>query len=76
MIDAIRCKLSEFERLSNGNDNGQTPKESKIKIRLTQIDEEINDLLSKVGSANAILMKYINDKISELDTERQTCIRK
>ena len=72
MIDAIRCKLSEFERLSNGNDNGQTPKESKIKIRLTQIDEEINDLLSKVGSANAILMKYINDKISELDTERQT----
>lgn len=72
MLDAIRCKLSEFERLSNGNDNGQTPKESKIKIRLTQIDEEINDLLSKVGSANSILMKYINDKISELDTERQT----
>ena len=35
-------------------------------------EEEINDLLSKVGSANAILMKYINDKVSELDTERQT----
>ena len=39
---------------------------------MTQIGEEINDLLSKVGSANAILMKYINDKVSELDTERQT----
>lgn len=49
-----------------------TTKVSKNKIRLTQIDEEINDLLSKVGSANAILMKYINDKVSELDTERQT----
>lgn len=36
---------------------------------MTQIDEEINDLLSKVGSANAILMKYINDKVSELDTD-------
>ena len=39
---------------------------------MAQIDEEINDLLSKVGSANSILMKYINDKVSELDAERQT----
>mgnify|MGYP000231496762 FL=1 len=39
---------------------------------MAQIDEEIGDLLSKVGSANSILMKYINDKVSELDAERQT----
>ena len=72
MLNAIRDKLSEFKKLSDEKENQSPPKVSKNKIRLTQIDEEINDLLSKVGSANSILMKYINDKVSELDTERQT----
>ena len=72
MLKAIREKLSEFKKLSDEEENKSVPKVSKKKIRLIQIDEEINDLLSKVGSANAILMKYINDKVSELDTERQT----
>ncbi|WP_337604257.1 recombinase family protein, partial [Anaerotignum lactatifermentans] len=72
MLNAIRDKLSEFKKLSDEKENQSTPKVSKNKIRLAQIDEEIGDLLSKVGSANSILMKYINDKVSELDTERQT----
>lgn len=71
MLNSIRDKLAEFEKLSDEKSSSTIPKVSKIKIRLTQIDEEINDLLSKVGSANNILMKYINDKVSELDTERQ-----
>lgn len=72
MLNAIRDKLSEFKKLSYEKENQSTPKVSKNKIRLAQIDEEIGDLLSKVGSANSILMKYINDKVSELDAERQT----
>ena len=72
MLNAIRDKLSEFKKLSDEKENQSTPKVSKNKIRLAQIDEEIGDLLSKVGSANSILMKYINDKVSELDAERQT----
>lgn len=71
MLNSIRDKLAEFEKLSDEKSSSTIPKVSKIKIRLTQIDEEINDLLSKIGSANNILMKYINDKVSELDTERQ-----
>ena len=39
---------------------------------MTQIDEEINELLDKVAGANNVLMKYINDKIAELDAARQT----
>ena len=72
MLNAIRDKLSEFKKLSRGKDAGANPQLSKTKIRLTQIDEEINGLLSKVANANSVLLKYINDKISELDTERQT----
>ncbi len=42
------------------------------KIRLTQIEEEIEDLLSKVSGASSVLMKYIDEKVSELDAERKT----
>lgn len=38
---------------------------------MAEIDEEIHDLLSKVVSANSVLITYINDKISELDTKRR-----
>ena len=41
------------------------------KIRLTQIEEEIEELLSKVSGASSVLMKYIDEKISELDAERK-----
>ena len=41
------------------------------KIRLTQIEEEIEELLSKVSGASGVLMKYIDEKISELDAERK-----
>ena len=72
MLNAISDRLSEFKQISSGKDAEANPQLSKTKIRLTQIDEEINDLLSKVANANSVLMKYINDKITELDTERQT----
>lgn len=42
------------------------------KIRLTQIEEEIETLLSKVSGASGILMKYIDEKVSELDRERKS----
>lgn len=32
------------------------------KIRLTQIEEEIDELLSKVSGASGVLMKYIDEK--------------
>ena len=41
------------------------------KIRLTQIEEEIEELLSKVSGAGDVLMKYIDEKVSELDAERK-----
>ena len=41
------------------------------KIRLTQIEEEIEELLSKVSGASGVLMKYIDEKVSELDAERK-----
>ena len=41
------------------------------KIRLTQIEEEIEELLSKVSGASSVLIRYIDEKVSELDAERK-----
>lgn len=71
ILDTIRGKLSEFKNLSCKKGNEETPEICKNKLHLAEIDEEIHDLLSKVGSANSVLITYINDKISELDTKRR-----
>ena len=72
MLGAIRSKLAEFKQLSSGKAGQAIPKVFQNKIRLTDIDVEIKDLLSKVGSANPILMEYINNRIAKLDEERKT----
>ena len=72
MFKAIQTKLSEFRELSAVAEENVSRQSTEKKIRLTQIDEEINELLAKVAGANSVLMKYINDKIAELDAARQT----
>jgi len=76
MLGAIKEKLSEFSSLKEGlrsflTDTGEAQKNMTEKIRLTQIEEEIDELLSKVSGASGVLMKYIDEKVSELDTERK-----
>ena len=72
MLGTIKEKLSEFPKLSCVIDTGEAPQNIHKKIRLTQIEEEIQELLSKVSGANGVLLKYIDEKISELDTEQKT----
>ena len=79
MFGAIRKRLSEFQKLSRISDSDYGENETKTfrqknrtkKIRLTQIGEEIEALLSKVSGAGSVLMKYIDERISELDAERK-----
>jgi len=71
MLAAIRERLAEFQSLSKQEDQRTSPKVNETKVRLTEIDNEINDLLSKVVGANAILMEYINNKVEALDAERR-----
>ncbi len=71
MFGAIKERLSEFQKLSCLSDTGEEQKHMMKKIRLTQIEEEIEELLSKVSGASSVLMKYIDEKVSELDAERK-----
>lgn len=38
---------------------------------MSEIENEMNDLLSKVVGANAVLMQYINEHIESLDAEQK-----
>lgn len=71
MLNAIRNKLSEFKTLSQKKKKQINPKINKNKIRMSEIENEINDLLSKVVGANEVLMQYINERVESLDAERK-----
>ena len=79
MLGAIKERLSEFSVLKEILPSYATAfsgesKNIHKKIRLTQIEEEIEDLLSKVSETSDVLIKYIDQKISALDTERKTLL--
>ena len=67
ILNAIKNRLAEFKTLSKH----ENIKPNTNKIRIAEINKEIEDLLSNVAGANAILIRYINDKISQLDDERK-----
>lgn len=69
MANAILEKLAEFKKLSGKNSGDAMPEISALKIRLALISGEIDGLLSKVGGADSVLMKYINQKVAELDVK-------
>ena len=71
MLNAIRDKLGEFETLSEKKGKRISPKINQNKIRMSEIDNEVNDLLSKVAGANEVLMQYINERVESLDAKRK-----
>lgn len=70
MSAAIEKKLLDFACLSDGEDSC-IHRNAEKKLRMIQLDEEISGLLSRVGSAEAVLLNYINEKLEELDREKK-----
>ncbi|MDE6608381.1 MAG: recombinase family protein, partial [Lachnospiraceae bacterium] len=66
----IKEKLSEFHTLSQRNDI-KDDRDAREERCLAEIEEEISSLLLRVADANDILMKYINDRIGELEKRRK-----
>lgn len=67
VLKQIKGKLAEFEGLNEQNATQTNPRLNENKIRLAQIDKEIDDLVGKVSGANSVLMRYINEKVEQLD---------
>ncbi len=66
----IRNKLLEFPVLTNKKESSHGGL-NENKMKLSQIEEDISNLLNKVSNANEILMKYINEKVEQLDIQRK-----
>lgn len=71
LTEAIRERLSEFKTLSGGGERPVDPRINEYKIRLAEIEKEIEDFLSKIRCAGDVLLAYINDRIKTLDDEKK-----
>lgn len=67
--------LMDRLRALQGNDEKiivqDTPEINERKIKLSDIEQKIENLLNGMAEGNAITIKYLNDKISELDAEKE-----
>lgn len=72
----MRNKLKEFGELTMREKPESTLEITKLKVRITQIEQEIDTLIDKVSAANKTTMEYINKKIEELDGEKETLKKK
>lgn len=49
---------------------------NQLNIKLIQIDEKINNLITKLASSNEVVMDYINKEITKLDMEKKEVVNK
>jgi hypothetical protein len=73
--NAIKNKLAEFDELTIETKKVVNPKIEKNQLQIIAIDNDIDNLLSKVTNANNTLMDYINKKIEELDKTRNEILQ-
>lgn len=66
----MQDKLREFSELQMREQPESTLQLTKLKVRVDQIEKEIDTLVEKIVTANKTTMAYINKKIEELDEER------
>ena len=69
-------KIKELSKVKLKLENKQTTKINKLKMEISKIDEDINNLMSKVLTANETLMNYINIEIKKLDDKKKELFTK
>ena len=67
----IQRRLGLFDKLCQREEPQLDRKCNEHRIRLAEIEREIEQLLCKVSGANDILLAYINSRVGQLDEERR-----
>lgn len=62
-----KIKNIEHETIDKKTDDFKI---NQIKIEISKIDQQIENLINQVAQANDVVIKYINKKITELDKEK------
>lgn len=63
------CKLTSTENKNESEINA-------IKINLVKVNTEIDNIVKNLSSANEIMMRYANEKIIELDNQKNELLNK
>ena len=71
-VDELRKKINEMTIEPHDDNERQSLEEIQLCEHLSEIDEQIDQLLNNITDADTTVMKYINKKIAELDKERTT----
>ena len=64
-------KMREFQTLRGGKAESYNPKLTAARAKLAKIESEIEKLIDTLTGANPLLLQYANNRIEELDAERQ-----
>ena len=70
VLQEIKKQLAEFPYLSDEPEAIACPTDHSDKVRIAEIEKEIESLLLRVSDANKTLIQYINRRIEELDMEK------
>lgn len=69
ILSEMKKKLNTFDVLNAPLSKQQNPRLLELSSKVEQIELEIEKLLDRVADADAILMGYINKKVSELHNQ-------
>lgn len=64
-------KMRKYHTLKGGKEQGYHPKLTAARVALAKTESEIEKLLDTLSGANPLLLQYANNRIEELDAERQ-----
>ena len=68
----MQKKLSQFSILKKSNQSVCDSEVTSLKLEISQLESEIQKLLERVADADTVLLKYINEKVSELDERKNS----
>ena len=64
-------ELEEFKEIYSNKRPLSDPKINEYKMKLIKVNNEIEELLSKIIGSSKTLMDYINNRVEELDRQKQ-----
>jgi len=70
-----KVKELNTKNINVNKSNNVNTKINKIKIQITEIDKQIENMINQLVNANEVVTKYMNNKITELDKEKQELIK-
>ena len=75
VFEALSKKIEELGRLTSQSLSHDSPRISELKIKIAQYQKDAENLISKMEMADATLMRYINQKITEIDEKKEALER-